>query len=177
MPSGLLLEVCDAVVAAANACGATVIINDRADLARISGAAGVHLGQEDVPPSAVRAAFGTRLTIGFSTHSRTQVDAALAQPIDYLAVGPVFGTTSKAGADPAVGLDLVRYAVSAVRSQSTGHRPIPVVAIGGITVERVPEVLAAGAAAVAIISGLLTGGDPVARARAFLVSGRAERSE
>jgi thiamine-phosphate pyrophosphorylase len=158
--SGALLDICDAVVAEAKVGGATAIINDRADLARMCGAAGVHLGQSDLPPAAVRAAFGQRLAIGFSTHSRAQVDAAIGQPIDYLAVGPVFGTTSKAGADPAVGLELVRYAASVAC--------VPVVAIGGITLDRAAEVIEAGATSVALIADLLTGGDPERRVREYL---------
>ena len=160
IPSGALLDICDAVVAEASIPAATVIVNDRADLARISGAAGVHVGQEDLPPAAVRAAFGQQLAVGLSTHSRAQVDEAIGQPIDYLAVGPVFGTTSKAGADPAVGLDLVRYAASIA--------PVPVVAIGGITLDRAREVIEAGASSVAVIADLLRGGNPERRVREYL---------
>jgi thiamine-phosphate pyrophosphorylase len=183
--SAELLALCDEVAADARAAGATVIVNDRADVARLSGAAGVHVGQDDLRPAAARAAAGEGLLVVLSTHNQRQVDEALGEPIDYLAVGPVFGTTSKAAADPAVGLDLVRHAATArgaAPASSVGRlRPapsplgsgssrirVPVVAIGGITLERAPEVIAAGASSVAVISDLLAGGDPERRVREYL---------
>jgi thiamine-phosphate diphosphorylase len=121
----------------------------------------VHVGQEDVPAAAARAIVGADALVGLSTHTVAQIDAALHQPISYLAVGPVFGSSTKETGYAPVGLDLIRYAVAQGGT-------IPVVGIGGIDRQRAPEVLAAGAAAVAVISDLITG-DPAARVRAYLV--------
>lgn len=153
--SGSLLDLCRAVVAAGKASDALVIVNDRPDVAALSGAAGVHVGQDDLPPDAVRRVMPVGI-LGLSTHSREQVEEALETPATYLAVGPVFGTSTKETGYAAVGLELVRWA--AARSDR------PVVAIGGITLENAPDVLAAGAASVAVISTLLAG-DPRERAR------------
>jgi thiamine-phosphate pyrophosphorylase len=140
--------------------GARVIVNDRADLARLSAADGVHLGQEDLPVAAARAITGPGPLIGLSTHTPEQVDQALASDVDYVAVGPVFRTATKETGYSARGLDLVRYA-----SRGGGK---PVVAIGGITVDGAPAVRAAGADTVAVISDLLAGDDPEARVREYL---------
>ena len=137
-----------------------MIVNDRVDLARLSGAAGVHVGQDDIPPRAARAQLGPDAVVGFSTHTIGQIEAVIHEPVTYIAVGPVFGTTTKATGYDAVGLGLVRAAVS-----RAGH--VQVVAIGGITLERAADVVAAGASAVAVISDLLAGGDPVARVAAY----------
>jgi thiamine-phosphate pyrophosphorylase len=138
--------------------GATVIVNDRADIARMSNAGGVHVGQEDLTPAEVRAIAGPTL-VGLSTHDQEQVRQGLASTADYLAVGPVFGTATKDTGYDARGLGFVEDAAG---------RGKPVVAIGGITLERAPSVIAAGAASVAVITDLLTGGDPEARARDYL---------
>jgi thiamine-phosphate pyrophosphorylase len=161
LPSGRFLAHADDLVRAAEPYGASVIVNDRADLALVAGASGVHVGQDDLPPSAARRLLGPDATIGYSTHTVAQVDAAGAEPISYIAVGPVFGTHTKDTGYEAVGLALV--AEAARRSQGR-----PVVAIGGITLERAPEVLAAGASSVAVITDLLSGGDPAARVAAYL---------
>jgi thiamine-phosphate pyrophosphorylase len=155
------LELADALVRDATAYEAAVIVNDRVDIARLSGAAGAHVGQTDLPPAAARRLLGPGAVIGYSTHSTGQVDAAAREPVSYIAVGPVFGTGSKDTGYAPVGLDLVR---SAAR-QAAG---MPIVAIGGITLETAPEVIAAGAAAVAVISDLLAGGDPARRIQAYL---------
>jgi thiamine-phosphate pyrophosphorylase len=160
-PSGAFLELCDALVAAGERYGASIIVNDRADLARLSGAAGVHVGQEDLPPADARAIVGPEAIVGVSTHSADQIEAALIEPVSYVAVGPVFGSATKDTGYSAVGLDLVARARARARD-------LPVVAVGGITLERAADVLAAGASAVAVISDLLTGGEPVRRARDFL---------
>jgi len=160
LPFGPMLDLADAVIARARAAEGTVIVNDRADVARLSDADGVHLGQTDLGPAAVRQMIGAGRLIGLSTHTAAQVDAGLLQPIDYLAIGPVFATGSKAQPDPVVGLEGVRLAV-----QRAGARPV--VAIGGITLTRAREVLDSGAASVAVISDLLTD-DPRARARAWV---------
>jgi thiamine-phosphate pyrophosphorylase len=159
--SGALLDLAEQLVALTGRYGGRLIVNDRADVARMTGAAGVHVGQEDVPAAAARAIVGADALVGLSTHTAAQIDVALHQPISYLAVGPVFGTSTKETGYAPVGLDLIRYAVAQGGT-------IPVVGIGGIDRQRAPEVLAAGAAAVAVISDLITG-DPAACVRAYLV--------
>ena len=138
---------------------AAVIVNDRADIALMAGAQGVHVGQEDLPVATVRAICGGGAGIGISTHTRAQVDAAVEEDVDYVAVGPIFGTATKETGYSARGLELVEYAA---------RRGKPVVAIGGITVEGARVVRDAGATAVAVISDLLASGDPEARVRDYL---------
>jgi thiamine-phosphate pyrophosphorylase len=154
-----LLDLASAVVAAAKPEGAIVIVNDRADVARLARADGVHLGQEDLSPQAARAILGADAMIGRSTHSVTQLEAAAREPVDYVAVGPVFATSTKETGYAPVGLELVRRAAE-------GRRPV--VAIGGISLENAAQVLTAGATSVAVISDLLSTRDPVARVAAFL---------
>jgi len=161
LPSGAFLDLCAAAVALARPYNADIIVNDRVDIARLSGAAGVHVGQDDLRPAAVRELLGDRAIIGFSTHNVEQIEAALRERINYVAVGPVFGTHTKATGYNAVGLDSVTVA-----ARLAGE--IPVVAIGGITLENASSVIAAGAASVAVISDLLVGNDPTRRTRAFL---------
>jgi thiamine-phosphate pyrophosphorylase len=163
LSSGAMLDLAAAIVDRGRAAGATIIVNDRADVARMAGAAGVHVGQDDLSPADARRVVGPTSLVGLSTHSSAQVDAALAEPISYLAIGPVYATSSKGGAtDPPVGVAGVRDAVT--RAAGAG---LPVVAIGGITLDRAPDVIAAGASSVAVISDLLTG-DIAGRARAYL---------
>ncbi|HEY6361062.1 MAG TPA: thiamine phosphate synthase [Vicinamibacterales bacterium] len=161
LPSDRFLQLCDLVVERARPYGATVIVNDRADLARLSGATGVHVGQEDLAPADARAIVGESSVIGYSTHTIAQVDQAAREPVDYIAVGPVFGTRTKATGYDAVGLDLVAAAVRRAHGR-------PLVAIGGITLETAPSVIAAGAAGVAVISDLLADGNPSGRVAAYL---------
>ena len=168
-PGGRLLEIADEVVSLAAAAGALVVINDRPDIARLAGAGGVHVGQTDLPVGACRALLGPDAVIGLSTHSHQEVDAALVEDITYVATGPVFSTGTKVDGGAPVGLEMVRWVRS--RALAAAARPadvVPVVAIGGITLERAPSVLAAGAASVAVISDLFTGGDPAARTDAFV---------
>ena len=127
----------------------TFIVNDRADGALAVGAAGVHLGQTDLTPSAVRSFAGDRLLIGLSTHNEAQLRCAADEPADYLALGPVFGTQSKERPDPVVGTD----ALARLRSLT----PRPLVAIGGITRENAPAVWSAGADSCAVIADMLRG--------------------
>lgn len=164
MASGAMLELAEALARRAEAAGATFVVNDRADIARLAGAGGLHVGQTDLDPADARLVVGATMAIGRSTHTEAQVRAALDEPIDYLAIGPVFGTTSKDRPDPLVGLDGVRMAA---RLASAGGARRPVVAIGGITIETAPEVIAAGAASVAVIADLLIG-DPATRIRDYL---------
>jgi thiamine-phosphate pyrophosphorylase len=125
--------------------GAMLVINDRADLARLFGAA-LHLGQDDLPPEAARRVTGEHTIIGFSTHNEAQLRAAALEPVNYLALGPVFGTASKHNPDPIVGLDELR------RLRALTARPL--VAIGGITRANARSVLEAGADSVAVIGDL-----------------------
>ena len=160
LSSDRFLALCDDVVDAAARYGAHVIVNDRADLARMSGAAGVHVGQDDLPPEAVRALLGSDAIVGYSTHSVAQIDEAVRQSVNYIAVGPVFRTQTKDTGYEDVGVSLVAEAVR----RSNG---LPVVAIGGISLDTAAAVWAAGATSVAIISDLLTGGDPRARVASY----------
>ena len=161
MPSGPFLDLSDRLVALAGAYRAALIVNDRVDVARLSGAAGVHVGQEDLPPAVAREQLGPAAIVGYSTHSVSQLEAALLEPISYVAVGPVFGTTTKDTGYNAVGLDLV-----AAAARLAG--PIPVVAIGGVTLDNARSAIDAGAAAVAVISDLMAPGEPEARVKAYL---------
>jgi thiamine-phosphate pyrophosphorylase len=142
------------------------VVNDRADIAALAGVRGVHVGQDDLPVEAVRRVIGPEAFVGLSTHTFAQIDEALEQPIAYLAVGPVFGTRTKDTGYEPVGLDLVRHAAERAARAGRGS-DIPVVAIGGITLATAPSVLAAGASAVAIITDLVSTGDPAARAAEF----------
>jgi thiamine-phosphate pyrophosphorylase len=152
------LALAEAVVRRGREVGAQIIINDRADIARLASADGVHVGQDDLSVDDVRLLVGAQAIVGLSTHTDAQVTAALRTTATYLAVGPIFGTVTKDTGYSARGLDLVRRAVQGGR---------PVVAIGGITLDRAPEVLAAGASSVAVISDLLEG-DPEQRVRRYL---------
>lgn len=160
LSSAALLDLADALVRAAAGYHASVIVNDRADVAKLAGASGVHVGQDDLPPADARALLGAEAIVGYSTHSVAQVIEAVVQPVSYIAVGPVFGTRTKNTGYTAVGLELV----AAARSAAAGR---PIVAIGGITLDTAPAVLDAGASQLAIISDLLVG-DPAARVAAYL---------
>ena len=159
-PSGQFLAWADEICTAARDCEAVVIVNDRADIALMAGAGGVHLGQDDMPPGAVRRIASSPLQIGLSTHTSRQIAAAAREPIDYLAIGPVFGTGTKDTGYRAVGLGMVAEA-------ARNAAGLPVVAIGGITLDTAPGVLEAGAASVAVISDLLFG-DPAERVAKYL---------
>jgi thiamine-phosphate pyrophosphorylase len=114
-------------------------------------------------PAAARRLLGPRAVVGYSTHTIDQIDKAVLEPVSYIAVGPVFGTMTKETGYQAVGLELVSAAVARAKAR-------PVVAIGGITLDRAPLVLAAGASAVAVIGDLLATNDPRGRVRAYLQS-------
>ena len=133
-----------------HAADATLVVNDRADLAQLFGAA-MHLGQDDLLPSIARRVIGPDAMVGYSTHNEAQLRAACAEPADYLALGPIFGTVTKENPDPTVGLDELR------RLRPLSNRPL--VAIGGITRANARQVLDAGADSVAVIGDLFpTGG-------------------
>ena len=133
----------------AQAADATLIINDRVDIALALGASGVHLGQTDMPVHAARQLLGPAAIIGHSTHTLDQVRDALVLPINYLAFGPVFSTTTKRNPDPVAGLDQLRQAKALA-----GH--LPLVAIGGIRQSNMADVFATGADSAAIISEILS---------------------
>jgi len=136
-----------------------VIVNDRVDVALLAGAAGVHLGQTDLPPAAARQILGSGRIIGFSTHNLEQAVEADSLPVDYLAVGPVFATSTKDNPDPVVGIEKLAIICRAVKK--------PVVAIGGITLDNAKAALSAGAASVAVIRDLLAHEDVAQRTRMF----------
>ena len=162
-PGGWLLDIASTIVTLAHQASALVIINDRADLARLSGADGVHVGQEDLPPASVRRVVGAEAIVGLSTHTPEQVDLAVREPVTYVAIGPVFSTDTKTTGYDTLGLEPVRRAAGRAR-----ERALPLVAIGGITLETAPMVIHAGATTVAVVSDLVAGGDPAARVRAYL---------
>jgi len=155
-----VLEVARRLAGIARSSGVNFFVNDRADIARLCGAPGVHVGQEDLGVEQARVVMGAEGWIGVSTHSEAQFRKAAQTSADYIAVGPIFGTTTKENPDPVVGTELIR----SVRALTTK----PIVAIGGITLERAAEVLEAGADSVAVISDILRAQDPAQRAGEFL---------
>lgn len=125
--------------------GADLIVNDRADFALLLNA-GVHLGQDDLSPRDARKLTGPDAIVGFSTHNPNQLSTAGGEPVNYVALGPIFGTASKRNPDPIVGVDELRRCRPLVQQ--------PLVAIGGITLDNALDVLQAGADSVAVIAGL-----------------------
>ena len=162
MAGGAFLDLARTILEDANLAGATIIINDRADVTALSHAPGLHLGQTDLPPADARAVVGPSAILGLSTHTREQWEQAVREPIDYAAIGPVFGSATKQTGYDAIGLAAVRE-----MSHATTAHGLPAVAIGGITIENAASVIEAGAASVAVISDLLKG-DPEARCRDFI---------
>jgi thiamine-phosphate pyrophosphorylase len=140
--------------------GVRFLVNDRADLAVMAGAAGVHVGQEDLPVEDARKVCPAPLWVGISTHDLDQFRRAALTSADYIAVGPIFPTVTKRNPDPVVGLDLIRR----VRKLTAKH----IVAIGGITLDRAAEVYATGADSLAVIRDLIAANDPAARASDYL---------
>lgn len=148
------LDLLRAIAPAAKRAGVPFFANDRPDLALLAGCDGVHVGQEDLPPSLVRS-IGPALRVGLSTHNRAQVEAAAAEPLDYLAIGPIFPTTTKDRPSPVVGLDGLAELVKAARAA----RPdLPTVGIGGITLKNAASV-GATASMAAVIGGLFPAPD------------------
>lgn len=146
LPAGLFLRDAQAAASRARAAGGLLIVNDRVDLALAARAAGVHVGRDDLPAQEARRLMGPDALIGVSTHSVEEGIAASALPVDYIAIGPVFPTSTKPGTQPVVGLDAVHRLAGAVG--------LPVVAIGGIGPGNARRVLDAGASAVAMVSAL-----------------------
>jgi thiamine-phosphate pyrophosphorylase len=155
-----LLEKSRAIAALVCPQGVTFLVNDRPDVAILAGADGVHVGQHDLSPDAARRVVGKDKLVGISTHNLQQFYAAAATTADYLAVGPVFETRTKANPDPVVGAELVRRARAMTDT--------PIVAIGGITLERASDIIAAGADSVAVISDILLAQDPAERAAKYI---------
>ncbi len=138
-----------------------LLLNDRVDLARLAHFDGAHVGQTDLVPVEARRVQAPGEILGLSTHTLDQFRRALAEPVDYIAIGPIFATSTKTDAQAVVGLDLLRQARALTAK--------PIVAIGGITPENAPSVVAAGATSVAVISALFTSSGTVASAaRSFL---------
>ncbi len=148
-------EAAAAAMAIAREHNVRVVINDRVDIAMMVNADGVHLGQEDLSPPHARQLLGERAIIGYSTHTLQQAKEAAAMPVDYIAFGPVFPTSTKDRPDPVVGLEMLRQVKELI-----GDRPL--VAIGGITSETVRSVLNAGANSAAVISDILSDPDQIA---------------
>ncbi len=139
--------------------GALFVVNDRADLALAADAGGLHVGQDDLPAHEARRLLRPGMVLGVSTHDEQQVRQAVADGADYVALGSIFPTGSKAGFQ-LVGPDLIRRVRPMV--------PVPLVGIGGITADNAPQVLAAGADAVAVISAICSAPDPKATTLRFL---------
>ena len=157
LDDGALLEAARTLGAQARAAGALFLVNDRPDLALICGADGVHLGQDDLPVSEVRALVGEAMVVGLSTHAAAEIDAAPGA-VDYIGVGPVHATPTKPGR-PAVGLELVRHAAA--------HARVPWFAIGGIDETTAPAVVAAGARRLAVVRAIAGAREPRAAAAAL----------
>jgi thiamine-phosphate pyrophosphorylase len=150
--------------------GVRFIVNDRPDIALLVGAGGVHVGQTDLGVEQARTIVGREPWVGVSTHTLEQVQAADRTSADYVAFGPVFATATKEQADPVVGLRLL--------AEARARTSKPLVAIGGITLERAADTYRAGADSLAVARDLLASPDPGAQARAFLKEAeRVERPE
>jgi thiamine-phosphate pyrophosphorylase len=158
-PAGEMLSVSKQLAAALQPQGITFIVNDRPDVAAMAHASGVHVGQDDLGVEATRTLVGEKI-IGVSTHNLEQFQKAIESSADYIAVGPIFSTSSKANPDPVVGTNLLRQ-VRALTDK-------PIVAIGGIKLENAAEVIAAGADSVAVISDILGAPDRAKRVRQYL---------
>lgn len=159
-PAREILQAAQALNVTARQEGANFLLNDRPDIARLAGASGVHLGQEDLQVAAARKIVGVDAIVGISTHNLEQFRAATETDANYIAVGPIFETRSKDKPDPVVGLELIREARELTNK--------PIVAIGGITLERALSVIEAGADSVAVISDVLAARNPTARVKQYL---------
>jgi thiamine-phosphate pyrophosphorylase len=167
--SRTLFEISSRIADSLKGMTARFVVNDRADIARLVGAGGVHVGQEDLPVDVARAVCGSgsagaaragKFWVGVSTHTFEQVRAAVATSADYIAVGPIYATATKEKPNAIVGVEFIRLARALTRK--------PIVAIGGITVERAAEVFRAGADSVAVARDLICAADPAARVKEYL---------
>ena len=138
--------------------GVPFVLNDRPDLALECGADGVHVGQDDAPPSLCRRILGPDAIVGLSTHAPPELDAAAGEPVDYISVGPVNPTPTKPGR-PGTGLEYLRYAAA--------HTTIPWFVTGGASPETIPDMRAAGAERFVVVRGLTEADDPEAAAKAL----------
>lgn len=148
MPASEFYDQAKAAVSVAERNGVKLIVNDRVDVALAANAHGVHLGQDDMPPEAARRLLGAEVILGFSTHNIEQAVAATELPVDYIAIGPIFQTSTKTDTSPVLGLEGLRAVRRAIGD-------FPLVAIGGISHANAAEVVEAGADSVAVISALL----------------------
>jgi thiamine-phosphate pyrophosphorylase len=166
--AGVVLEISRSIAKALKGRTVRFVVNDRADIAVLAGAGGVHVGQDDMSVSAAREMFrdsgdrskSSEFWVGISTHTLDQVRAADLTDADYIAFGPIFETSTKAQHDRVVGVEMLQQARELTRK--------PLVAIGGITRERAGEVFGAGADCVAVARDLIAAPDPAARAREYL---------
>jgi thiamine-phosphate pyrophosphorylase len=155
-----MLETSRDLAASAHEQNTIFFVNDRPDVAYLAGADGVHVGQDDLSAEVTRGLVGPERWVGVSTHNPEQFQAAAATSADYIAIGPIFATNSKANPDPVVGTETIRK----VRTFTEK----PIVAIGGIRLDQAAEAIEAGADSVAVISDILTANDPAKRAEQFL---------
>ncbi len=154
-----LIDDAGAVARTCHATGASCIIDDRVDVAAAVGASGVHLGRDDLPVKVARQFLGAGILIGGTANSIEEARRVWQQPIDYLGVGPVYGTQSKANPAPVLGIEQLEGIAR--------ECPVPVIAIGSITADRVGEVLDTGAFGMAVLSAITCAGDPEAATRGF----------
>ena len=162
-PDREVLALARELVALLEPVGALLILNDRPDLARLSGAAGVHLGQDDLPPREARRILGAAAVIGVSAHSVQELEAVVGPDVDYVGAGTLFASPTKPGL-AARGVGLVR--------ELAPRCPVPLFGIGGVTAATAGEVIAAGACGVAVSGAVLDAPDPVAAARALVEATR-----
>lgn len=161
LPAGEFYEEAVKAVAAAREAGVILLINDRVDIAKMTGADGIHLGRDDLPPAAARELLVPDAIIGFSTHSRAEAIAAASEPVDYIAFGPIFLTDTKPDTETVVGLGQLAEIRNALPN-------IPFVAIGGINAGNIAAVLEAGADTAAVISSAVADGENIAKNLALL---------
>jgi thiamine-phosphate pyrophosphorylase len=152
-----MLETATSLAEIARTRGAGFFVNDRPDVAYLAGANGVHVGQDDLSVEQARAVMGQGRWVGVSTHNLQQFEEAAASSADYIAIGPIFETATKMNPDPVVGTELIRR----VRPLTTK----PIVAIGGIRLNKAADMIEAGADSVAVISDILGATDPAEQAR------------
>lgn len=155
-----MLETATSLSETARNGGANFFVNDRPDVAYLSGAHGVHVGQDDIDVEQARVVMGRDRWVGVSTHNPEQFEKAAASSADYIAIGPIFDTATKVNPDPVVGAEVIRRLRPLTRK--------PIVAIGGIRLESAAEVIEAGADSVAVISDILGAADPAEQARKFI---------
>ncbi len=153
-------ELAEAVRECVAIAGIRILVNDRPDVALVAGAAGVHLGDRDLPAEEARDLMGPAALIGVSTHSVEEAVAACDLPVDYVALGPIFATSNAAVQREPIGPDAV--------GRASRRMKLPLVAIGGITLERAPGLIAAGAASVAVVSDVMAAPVISERVRAYL---------